>query len=97
MIEIVKLKGLLKYPKLFYTVHLLQHRYFKALKINQFYFRVYIQDLKCNIIQNMPCICLNIVRGADWRSGKRRELRTKGYLVRDLTGAPYVVALSKSN
>ena len=35
--------------------------------------------------------------GADWRSGKRRRLRTKGSLVRDLTSAHFVVTLSKSH
>ena len=34
--------------------------------------------------------------GADWRSGKRRGLRTKGSRVRDLSGSPFVVAFSKS-
>ena len=34
---------------------------------------------------------------ADWRSGERRGLRTKGSLVRDLAGSPFVVALSKSH
>ena len=35
--------------------------------------------------------------GADWRSGKRRGLGTKGSLVRDLAAAQFVVALSKSH
>ena len=35
--------------------------------------------------------------GADWRSGKRRGLRTKGSLVRDLVAAEFVVASSKSH
>ena len=35
--------------------------------------------------------------GADWRSGKRRVLRTKGSPVRDLAMAQFVVALSKSH
>ena len=35
--------------------------------------------------------------GADWRSGQRRVLRTKGSLVRDLAAAQFVVALSKSH
>ena len=33
----------------------------------------------------------------DWRSGKRRGLRTKGSLVRDLAATQFVVALSKSH
>ena len=36
-------------------------------------------------------------RGADWRSGKCRILRTKGSLVRDLATAQFAVALSKSH
>ena len=36
-------------------------------------------------------------RGADWRSGERRGLRTKGSLVKDLAAAQLVVALSKSH
>ena len=32
--------------------------------------------------------------GANWHSGKHRGLRTKGSLVRDLAGSPFVVALS---
>ena len=35
------------------------------------------------------------VMGADWRFGKRRGLRPKGSLVRDLVGSPLAVALSK--
>ena len=40
---------------------------------------------------------LTVQRGHDGRSGKRRGLRTKGSLVRDLVGSPFVVALSKSH
>ena len=36
-------------------------------------------------------------RGADRRSGWHRGLRTKGSLVRDLAGSPFVVALSNSH
>ena len=36
-------------------------------------------------------------RRADWRSGKRRGLRTKGPLIRDLAGSPFVVALRRSH
>ena len=38
-----------------------------------------------------------IEKGADWRCGWRRGLRTKGSLVRDQAGSPFVVALSKSH
>ena len=56
----------------------------------------------CNIVARCgaltwPMLNANKIWEADWCSGLCRGLRTKGSLVPDLDGSPFVLALSKSH